>query len=302
MTPVGCVRLSSGLLEFRSIEDDPDKIIDTVVAAQKEAKGGDFEITSIKLLTDGVIEGHTAYMLEDYADTPGDRGEALFEQDALNEICLKANEAGLQVHSHCIGDAATQETVNAYQYVADKTGNTDMRNAITHLQVVDEADFQRMADLNVIAVTNAYWFGKEPGYFQELEMPFLGEDRANHEYPEKSFFDAGCVVTTASDYPVTIPSRPLDAIETGIYRILYDDESTLQNPDQRVTVDQMIMASTYNAAFQNFDEENTGSLEVGKRADIIVLDKNICKAKKLKINEAKILKTMKAGEVIYSAE
>ena len=280
--------------------DDIDKTIADAVAKKEEAAGGMFEITAIKLLTDGVVEGHTAYLLEDYADTPGDPGKPEFTDDYLKELYLKAQEAGLQIHAHCIGDAAVRQTLDALEYVADETGTTDCRHAITHLQVVDKADAQRMADLNVIAVTNPYWFLKEPGYYNEIEVPYLGEERASKEYPMKDFFDAGCVVTSASDYPVTLPPAPLGAIQQGATRVAADDPSTLLGEDQIVSVEDMVKTVTTNIAYQNFQEENTGSLEVGKNADIVVLDQNIYEIDPLKIADTKVLKTIWRGQTTYS--
>ena len=283
--------------------DDIDAFIKEVTAAKEEAEGGMFNILAVKILTDGVVEGHTAYLLEDYADTPGDRGKPEFDTEYLKELYLKIQKAGIQVHAHCIGDAATQQTVDALEYVAEETGTTDARHAITHLQVVDKADIERMGQLNIIAVTNPYWYLQEPGYYHEVEVPYLGEERASHEYPQKDFFDAGCVVTTGSDYPVTIPPAPLDAIQRGATRCGFDgDKSNLLGEDQIVSVQDMMKTCTYNGAYQNFAEEETGSLEVGKSGDIIVLDQDIAEIDPVQITKTKVLKTMLGGKTIYNAK
>ena len=283
--------------------DDIDEFVDTVTKAKEEAEGGMFEILAVKILTDGVVEGHTAYLLEDYADAKGDRGKPEFDDDYLKELYLKLQNAGIQVHAHCIGDAAVRQTVDALEYVAEETGKTDCRHAITHLQVVNKDDIKRMGELNIVAVTNPYWFEKEPGYFYEVEVPYLGEDRANHEYPEKDFFDAGCVVTTGSDYPVTIPPAPLAAIQVGATRCWLDgDKDTLLGKDQIVTVAQMVKSATYNGAYQNFAEDKTGSLEVGKNADIIILDKDIMNIDPLEISNTKVLRTILNGSDVYTAK
>lgn len=283
--------------------NDPMKELEKAAKLAEESKGGDFEVTTIKLLIDGVIEGKTAYLLDGYADDPGYKGEILWKQDELNKVCAKADELGLQLHAHAIGDGAVQMSVNAYQYVQDKNGDKDRRAAITHLQVVNEKDIKRMADLNTIAVTNPYWFYKEPGYFQELELPYLGKDRANKEYPMKDFFDAGITVTAASDYPVTMPAVPLEAIQAAVTRCnLEGDKSTLLGAHQKVTVEQMIQAATRNGAFLNYAEDIYGTVERGKSADLIVLDQDITKIDAKKIGSVKVQKTLLKGKTIYEAK
>ena len=136
-------------------------------------------------------------------------------------------------------------------------------------------DIERMAALDIVVVTNPYWFFRESGYFYELEVPYLGEDRASSEYPMKAFFDAGVVVTSASDYPVTIPPRPLDVMQFGVIRQAAGMPETLLGEGERVTIEQMIEATTLNGAFQLKCEDKLGSIAVGKQADLVVLDRDI---------------------------
>lgn len=282
---------------------DPLKEAEKAAELAKESKGGDFELTTIKLLIDGVVEGKTAYLLDGYADDPDYKGEILWEQDQLNELCAKIDELGLQLHTHAIGDGAVKMTVDAYEYVQEQNGEKDRRTAITHLQIVRSEDIKRMADLHVIAAANPYWFCKEPGYFEELEVPYLGKERANKEYPMKDFYDAGITVTCASDYPVTVPAMPLAAIQTGVTRCDAEgNKETLLGGDQRVTVEQMIQAATINGAYENFAEETFGTVEEGKSADLILLDQDITKIDPTKIGSTKVLKTLLKGKTIYQAK
>lgn len=278
--------------------------VDKLDGLIKEAKGGNFNITSIKLLIDGVVEGHTAYLLDDYADEPGDKGEPLWNQDHLNELVAKADSMGIQVHTHAIGDAAVRMAVDSYEYTKEINGDTDLRHGITHLQVVNPDDIKRMGELNVVACTNPYWFCKEPGYYEEVEVPYLGKKRASKEYPMKDFFDAGCVVNVASDFPVTVPSMPLQAIQVGVTRTdaRTGDKNSLLGEDQRVDVLQMLKAATYNGAYSYFAENDFGSIEKGKSADYIVLDKNIMEVDPFDISSAKILNTVLKGDSIYKPE
>ncbi|GAB1476285.1 amidohydrolase [Bacillota bacterium] len=269
----------------------------------KSTAGGDFEIDAIKILVDGVVEGGTAYLLSDYANQPGFRSSPLWTQERLNLLFAKADALGITVHTHAIGDAATKMTVDACEYAFKKNGDMGNRHAITHLQVVDPADIKRMAELNMVASVNTYWFAKEPGYFYELEVPFLGEERANKQYPLKSFFDLGIVAAGASDFPVTVPPRPLWGIQTGVTRMNQEGlESTLQNPAERATIEQMISAYTINGAYQLFKEKEFGSIEVGKSADLIILDQNLLRINPVRIGETKILRSFLKGNTIFEAE
>lgn len=281
-------------------DQNPLSYLDECVKLKQESENGNFEINAVKIFADGVVEGKTAYLIDEYASDPGLRGEPLWDQESLNQVCAKADKLGLRIEAHAIGDAAVKMIVDAYEYTAEANGTADHRHSITHLQIVDPADIERMAKLNVIASTNPYWFCKEPGYFYELEVPYLGEDRANREYPMKAFFDAGIKVTAASDYPVTIPSMPLQAIQTGVTRCdRFGETETLQNPDQRVTVQQMIEAATINGAYENFADEQIGSIAVGKNADLILLDQNLLDIDPFDISKTTVQRTISNGKTIY---
>ena len=119
-------------------------------------------------------------------------------------------QAGFQIHTHAIGDAATTETLDALAYARKANGAHDWRPGITHIQLVEPEDFPRFAELGVTAVPDPYWFLKDD-YYTYLQVPYLGQPRADDEYPMKSFFDAGVTVASApATYPVTIPPDPLD--------------------------------------------------------------------------------------------
>lgn len=129
------------------------------------------------------------------------------------------------------------------------------------------------------------------------------EERANKQYPLKSFFDLGIVAAGASDFPVTVPPMPLWGIQTGVTRMNPEgNPSTLQNPSERATIEQMISAYTINGAYQLFKEKEFGSIKVGKSADLVILDQNLLKIDPVKIGKTEVLQTFLKGKTIFESK
>lgn len=288
--------------------DDTLDVVDEVVRLRDQEAGGRFEIVGAKIFIDGVLEGGTAYLEQPYLHMPQSRGELLWDQAHYNEMCAALDRAGLQIHVHSIGDAATRITLDGLEYARAANGERDARHMITHLQLVNSEDIGRFAELNVIAVPQPYWFVIDTYYTQAVE--YVGQERADRQYPMKSFFDQGVIVASSSDYPVTWPPDPLLAIEIGVRRTVpagaeaYVEPNFEQalNPAESVSVHQMIESFTRNGAFAAFLEDEIGTLEVGKRADFIVLDRNILEIDAAEIHTAKVLLTFFEGEEVFRSE
>ena len=276
---------------------------DQVAALRKEREKHyhpHFRITGAKIFVDGVVEGSTAYLNEPYLHIKDFRGEPLWNPADLNKMCAELDKNGFRIHVHAIGDAATTVTLDAIAYAAKMNGKHDSRGMITHLQLVDPNDFSRFKQLGVTAVPQPYWFMKDD-YYYKIQVPYLGQKRADVEYPMKSFFDAGVVVASSSDYSVTIPCNPLHAIQIGMTRSKLDqtDPKEVLWPAERVSLDQMIASFTIHGAFANFLEGTTGSIEVGKMADLIILDKNLFHIPVTEINTVRVLLTLFEGKEVF---
>jgi predicted amidohydrolase YtcJ len=176
------------------------------------------------------------------------------------------------------------------------TGNANARDMITHLQLVDPLDLPRFAALGVSALPQPYWFGKDELY-ANLYVSFLGVERADHQYPMRSFWDHGVPVASASDYPVSPPPNPLLAIQRGVLRRRVDEPGACAElwPEEAVSVEQMIESFTISGAYANFLEDETGSIEVGKSADLVVLSENILEMPPELIHQAEVLLTVFRG-------
>jgi predicted amidohydrolase YtcJ len=271
-----------------------------------------FQVDAVKFFVDGVIEGHTGYLLEPYADAkryngnPNYRGMPMWPQAVLNEASSAALKAGFRLHYHAIGDAAVRMALNAISAAEKSVGRKDLRPAITHLQLVDPADLPRFKTLGVVAVTQPYWFVSDKFYFWNIQVPYLGKRRADLEYPMQSFFKEGVLVASSSDYPVTLPPDPLDGIETGILRWFQgaSNGSEVLWPSERCTVTQMIDSFTINGAKSLFLEKISGSLEPGKSADFIIMNRDIFNtpARQIgSIKETRVLTTYFQGRKVFSS-
>ena len=275
--------------------------VDQLIAERKKNNGLLFQTNGAKIYIDGVVEGGTAYLKEPFKHLPNFRGVPRWETDKLNSMCAELDKNKFQIHVHSIGDAATALTLDAFAYAMKKNGKRDSRNLITHIQLVDPKDILRFKELGVVAVPQPYWFMKDD-YYYNLQVPYLGLKRADDEYPMESFFKAGVVVASASDYAVTIPCNPLKAIQIGITRscLGINDPKEILWPEERATLDQMIASFTINGAYANFLENTTGSIEVGKMADLIVLDKNLFNVLVDEISKVKVILTFFGGKEVFS--
>ena len=259
-----------------------------------------FKAHSFKFLADQIQEEETALLLEPYAHRPDYLGLKTWADEDMVEAFTMIDEAGYQIQVHVIGDAATRYTVDALETVQETNGRRDSRHSLAHLQMATPEDVKRMGELGLGAHMSQYWMSID-GAFWKFYLPYLGPGRAyNQTYPHKSLFDAGVNVTVSSDF-VTSEPDVMFAIYSGMTRILphriyqerygSDDNSRyvtdpkveLRENDvghippagERVSLEQMLRAATINGAYANFLENEVGSLEVGKKADIVVLSKNL---------------------------
>jgi predicted amidohydrolase YtcJ len=295
---------SAGRLRMRfriSLTVDPaEGGVDSLLAERVKHTGPLFRCASAKIYLDGVVEGSTAYLKEPYRHLPGSRGRMLCTQEELNRVCADLQKAGMQIHVHAIGDGATAAALDAFEYAETVAGKRDARHGITHVQLVAPEDIPRFKKLGVVALPQPYWFMKDE-YYYNLQVPYLGQERADAEYPMQSFFREGVVVASSSDYPVTIPCNPFVAIQTGMTRSRpgVRGEREVLWPEERVSLEQMIASFTINGAYANLLEDIAGSLEVGKSADLIVLDRNLFEIPAEEIGRARVLLTLFEGREAF---
>jgi predicted amidohydrolase YtcJ len=297
---------TSGRLKMRfraSLYVDPDKGSEQVralLAERERNRGPLFRTNAAKLFIDGVVEGGTAYLKEPYAHRKGFRGEPIWKPAALNTLCAALAGAGFQLHFHTIGDAAAAQALDAVEFAEAAAGRRDQRPLLTHLQLVAPEDILRFKSTGAVAVPQPFWFAKDD-YYYNLQVPYLGRERADREYPMAAFFAAGVPVASASDFPVTIPPNPLEGIRAGLTRLKagVDDPRETLWPEERATLEQMIDSFTRGGAWANFLEDTCGSLEAGRSADLVVLDRDLFAIPPAEIGRARVLLTLFQGRIVY---
>ncbi len=293
-----------------------DPQLQSLVDMKKKYESDLIKVTTAKYFADGVVEGTTAYLLEPYDAAagldPDYVSEFYWKPDELDKYFDKTMKAGFQIHVHSIGDASTRLVLDSMEYAQNHNPSVDNRNVITHLQLVDNADKPRFGKLEIIAALQPYWHLKEPEWWEYVDKVNLGEDRAYHEYPVKSLLDNGALLTSSGDHPVSPINNPFWAIEAAVTRNLnnaeyygvddikdINDPTWLLDPAERVSVLDIVKAYSINGAYQLYREKSIGSLEVGKFADMIVVDQDIFKVNPLDIDKTKVLTTIFEGDVVY---
>ena len=256
------------------------------------------DVDSVKIYMDGVIEYGTSPLLEPYADAAYGSGDFFYSQEAVDRYLTRFDAMGLQVHVHAIGDAAIRRALNGFEAMRNANGPSDNRHQIVHLQLIHKDDQARFGALDVAAVFQPLWAYADPAAL-ELDIPMLGEKRTWQMYPIASLRNAGARIVGGSDYFVT-DLNPLHAIETAITRQdPYTNEGLVLNENERVDLETMIDAYTINGAYQMGLEKEQGSIEVGKRADLVILDRNLFELEASQINEAKVTMTLFDGRTLY---
>jgi predicted amidohydrolase YtcJ len=256
------------------------------------------DVDSVKIYMDGVIEYGTSPLLEPYADEHYGSGQFFYSQEDVNRYMTRFDAMGLQVHVHAIGDAAIRRALDGFEAMRETNGMSDNRHQIVHLQLIHEDDRSRFGKLNVGAVFQPLWAYPDPAAL-ELDVPMLGEERTWQMYPIASVQKAGGRIVGGSDYFVT-DLNPLHAIEVAITRQdPYSNAGPVLNADERVDLETMIAAYTINGAYQMGLEAEQGSIEVGKRADLVVLDRNLFELPAAEINKASVVMTIFDGRTVY---
>lgn len=272
--------------------------VERLVKLRQVYRGARLKSTAAKIFADGVMEPHTAALLEPYIDRPGDRGTPLLEPEAFNTLAAALDAADFQIHVHAIGDRAIRMSLDAFEAAGRANGFRDMRHHIAHLELIDPADIPRFKRLGVAANFQALWAYADP-YITDLTIPILGPGRSRWLYPIGSVARTGAVIAGGSDWSVS-SMNPLEAIQVALTRRGPDDPpGDAWIPGEKVDLETMIRAYTTNGAWLSHDEKTRGSLEPGKAADLIVLARNLFKIPASEIGRVRVLLTLLDGRSVF---
>ena len=254
-------------------------------------------VDCIKIFIDGVLEGQTGAVLDPYIGT-NNSGILYLDQEELNATVSKFDSQGIQVMTHAIGDKAVRSILDAYEYAIKNNGERDNRHHISHLQLIHKMDIPRFGALNVIANFQAAWALPDE-WITLVNLPEVGLDRVNRMYPIRSVHDAGGMIAGGSDWAVST-MNPLVAIETAIRRSDPNDKiDGVLNEDEKMDLTEMLKAYTINGAYLMHQDHLTGSIEIGKYADLIILEENLYEIPHEKIGEVKVIQTLLEGETVF---
>ncbi len=281
--------------------------IPALIERRERYRGGRFAATSIKIMQDGVAENFTAAMLEPYHDGHGhltdNSGISFVPPEILNEAVPLLDAEGFQVHFHAIGDRAVRQCLDAVEHAIARNGRSDNRHHIAHIQVVHPEDIARFRDLGVAANMQSLWAALEP-QMVDLTIPFLGSPRDAWQYPFGDLLRAGAVLAAGSDWSVSTPD-PLAAIHVAVNRKAppgYEEgEYEAFLPEQAIDLATSLTAYTAGSAWVNHLDADTGTIEVGKYADLALLDRDPFAGPKDQIGATRVLQTFVEGERVYAA-
>ena len=279
------------------------------VERRERAAAVGFRATSIKIMQDGVLENFTAALVDPYLDADGNptdnSGISFVDPALLVEAVPELDRLGFQVHIHALADRAVREGLDAIEEARRRNGMNDLRHHIAHIQVVHPDDVPRFRALGVHANMQPLWATLED-QMTDLTIPFLGEERTRWQYPFRTLLDAGAEMAAGSDWPVT-STDPLWEIAVAVHRRhprcrpatgRAHDETFL--PEQRITLDEAIRAFTLGSARVNHLDDRTGTLTVGKEADLVVVDRDLSTQDLEGLGEARVECTLVAGRAVHA--
>jgi predicted amidohydrolase YtcJ len=255
-------------------------------------------IGNLKEFVDGSLGSHTAAFFKPFVDTPKDSGFFVIEEQLLYKRIKSADSAGLQIMVHAIGDKAIHTLLNIYERIEKENGDRDRRFRIEHAQHISPADISRFGSLNVIPSMQPYHAIDDGRWAEKV----IGYERCKTTYAFRSLLDANAKLVFGSDWFVA-PPTPLEGIYAASTRRTLDDK----NPDgwvpeQKISVKEALIAYTLSAAYASFEENIKGSLEAGKLADFVILEKDITQINPPEIRDVKVLRTVVGGKTVYIKE
>ncbi len=299
---------SSGDLSVRFVgsykpagPDQAGSAVATALDWGERLRGPHYRYGALKLLLDGTVEGRTAAMLQHYRGEPDNLGDLNFSDAQVIAMLGEAAAAGIDVHMHAIGDRAVRQALDAVAAARAASPGSPSRYTIAHIEVIADADLQRFADLDVIAQSSPLWAS-----YDDAGKELVSDDQFQRYWRYRSLRERGVRLTWGSDFPASGPGldgmAPLLQMEVGMTRQEPGDPNAPVQPraSERLSLEDMLRGYTIDAAYQLHMEDEIGSIEVGKRADFVVLERDLFSVPVHEIHTVEVHSTWLDGEVVYS--
>jgi len=254
---------------------------------------------AIKFFMDGVIETHTAGMLAPYANRPGFKGDKYYPQSEFTRMVIELDKRGFAVMTHAIGDGSVRETIDAYAAAEAAHGPRDRRWRIEHIETCSPHDVPRFAQLGVIASMQPYHFCCHDAKGDDPWSRNLGSARWGEGFVWRDITDSGAVMIHGSDWPV-VTIDPFIGLYSGLTR--EDPQGQPAGgwfPKQRLHLNELLAGYTRNASYAGFMEDRIGTLEVGKRADFVAIDRDLRRVSPHDVLHTEIRMTAVGGNVVF---
>ncbi|MDD4583608.1 MAG: amidohydrolase, partial [Eubacteriales bacterium] len=273
--------------------------LDDVISWRDKYKSDKLRVDMLKQFLDGVSTTHTALVLEEYTDAPGNVGISLNNVDAIKNKIPEAHKRGLSVKLHCCGDKSARMALDYYENAINLYGKNECRHAIEHLELVSEEDRPRIRELGIIPSMQPEHIAMTQTFAENPYPVTLGKERANQTWPLKSMYDMAGLIAVGSDCPV-VDNNPFLEIYRAVTRLHNDGEPKGGwNPTEKLSLYEVLRSYTYGSAYGTRREEELGTLEPGKFADIVVIDRNLFAIDPSEILEAKVDMTIMDGKIIF---
>ncbi|MFX1450642.1 MAG: amidohydrolase [Promethearchaeota archaeon] len=250
-------------------------------------KDGKFKVGGIKEWFDGSYDSLTAYMFESYTDYPKKNGFCVIEEEVLYKRMVNAHNLGYQIAIHAIGDKANRIVVDLYKKLLTEFPREDHRHRIEHASILSDEVIKDIKELGIITSCQPAFINLEYTWVENR----LGKERIKYTYPYRSLLDAGVVIASGSDAPVDKPNVIL-----GLYGFVTRSGFV---PEQCISMEEALKTYTINGAYASFEEDIKGSIEEGKLADLVILNKNPFKVSNDEIKEIQVLETIIRGKTVY---
>ena len=264
---------------------------------KEEFNSSTFRVTGVKGFLDGVTSTYTGLLLEPYTDRPDTIGEGvpLDTQESLNASVIAANAAGLPVRIHCIAEGSVRMALDAFEESLKVNGKHGLVNSIEHIETMHPDDIPRFRELGVVASMQ----GEHLPLEMNEKVARLGEERCRYEWPFRSLADAGAVLAFGTDFPVVYYNQ-FKGIYAAVARKNYDGTTAGVDNGENLTLPEALRANTIGSAIVYGRDDEIGTLEAGKLADVIVLDRNLFTADVEEIKDAEVALTVMDGNVVYA--